>query len=67
MMGVPFIELGHIKKWAVQFRPLESEYLRGLQVAHWVYRSGTRKILVGVIMCKLTHTKYVVEPMGVDR
>ena len=67
MMAVPFIELGHIKKWAVQFRTLESQYLRGLQVGHCVYRSGTQKIVVGVTMCKLTYTKDIIDPMGVDR
>lgn len=63
MMAVPLTELGNIRKCTVQFGTLESECLRGLQVGHWVYRSGTQKKLVGDTM----QTKYVIEPMGVDK
>lgn len=67
MMAGPLTELGGNTKATVQFGTLEFECLGGLQVGHWMYRSGTQEKLVGNTMYELMHPKYVIEPMGMDR
>lgn len=67
MMVVPLTMQEDIRKEAVQFGTCEFKCLGGIQVGHWMYRSGTQKKLVGNIIYKPMHCKHVVEPMRMDR